>query len=107
MEHPDYAASKRHRYRARKINAKHEEFMVSDVYERDNWHCQICGKPVNKKLKHPHLLSASLDHILPLSRGGDHTLDNVRLSHLRCNISRGNRDFMAADNGQIMFVGRF
>jgi 5-methylcytosine-specific restriction endonuclease McrA len=36
-------------------------------------------------------LQPSLDHIVPLSCGGTHTRDNVRCSHLRCNLLRKNR----------------
>ncbi|MGV8973360.1 MAG: HNH endonuclease [Rhodoglobus sp.] len=30
----------------------------------------------------------SLDHIIPLARGGWHAMDNVALAHLRCNITK-------------------
>ena len=52
-----------------------------DVYERDGWVCGICGKKVIPELEFPHPRSASLDHIIPLSRGGEHTLRNVQLAH--------------------------
>jgi 5-methylcytosine-specific restriction endonuclease McrA len=45
---------------------------------------------VRKNLRHPHPLSASLDHLVPLSAGGVHAPDNVALAHLRCNIMRSN-----------------
>lgn len=32
--------------------------------------CGICGKPVDKSLKFPHPLSACIDHILPIDKGG-------------------------------------
>lgn len=48
--------------------------------------CAICGKPVDKKLKSPHPLSASVDHIIPLAKGG-HPFDiaNLQLAHRQCN----------------------
>jgi 5-methylcytosine-specific restriction endonuclease McrA len=36
-------------------------------------------------------MRASVDHIVPLSLGGPHTLDNAQLAHLRCNAIKGNR----------------
>jgi len=36
-------------------------------------------------LKAPHPLSMSIDHIIPLSRGGTHEPDNVQLAHFICN----------------------
>lgn len=58
------------------------------VYLRDGWVCQHCKKRVNKNLKHPNPMSASLDHIIPLSKGGTHTYNNVQLAHLSCNLSK-------------------
>ena len=35
---------------------------------------------------------ATIEHIVPVSKGGTHTWDNVTLACWRCNIARGNRD---------------
>ena len=35
--------------------------------------------------------NASMDHRHPLSKGGTHTWDNVQLTHLLCNLRKGNR----------------
>lgn len=77
--------------RAKNRGAVVESFKKKEIFERDNWKCGLCGKPVNKRLKHPDPGSASLDHIIPLSRGGSHTRDNVQLAHLRCNCSKNNK----------------
>jgi 5-methylcytosine-specific restriction endonuclease McrA len=29
-----------------------------------------------------------MDHVIPLARGGEHTMDNVKLACLRCNIRK-------------------
>jgi len=67
------------------------DFSRLDIYRRDDWVCQICKKPVDKTLSFPNPYCASLDHILPLSRGGSHESTNVQLTHLSCNTSKGNR----------------
>lgn len=57
-----------------------------DVYERDKWICALCGLIVDKSLfgtKHP--MGPSLDHVIPVSKGGKHTLDNLQLAHISCN----------------------
>lgn len=48
--------------------------------------CGICGRPVDKSLKYPDPGSATIDHIIPVDRGG-HPSDmaNLQLAHLRCN----------------------
>lgn len=66
-----------------------ERFKVVDIYERDRWVCGICHSKVNRKAKYPHPMSASLDHIIPLAKGGTHTRDNVQLAHLVCNSKTG------------------
>jgi hypothetical protein len=66
-------------------------FRRSDIYNRDNWICQICKKPVDKRLSFPNPNCASIDHLIPLSRGGTHESVNVQLAHLSCNTSKGNR----------------
>ncbi|WP_158070491.1 HNH endonuclease [Streptomyces luteocolor] len=43
-------------------------------------------------------MSPSLDHVIPLSRGGSHRRDNVQLAHLRCNLRKNNR-FEVAEGG--------
>lgn len=61
------------------------------IFERDRWRCGICGKRIGKSFKYPHPRSKSIDHIVPLSEGGDDTAANKRAAHLRCNIGRSNR----------------
>lgn len=77
----------KHERRARE-EAAIERFDPWEVYERDHWLCGICGQEVDPEVFHPDAMSASLDHVVPLSRGGDHTRDNSVLAHLVCNIRK-------------------
>lgn len=63
----------------------------NDVGDRDAWLCGLCAEVVDADLLWPDPLSASLDHVVPLSLGGKHVLTNVQISHLRCNVAKGNR----------------
>lgn len=69
-----------------------ESFSYPDVYERDSWVCGLCGESIDRSLSWPDPLSVSLDHIVPLSKGGAHTMANVQAAHLVCNVSKGNRE---------------
>lgn len=61
---------------------------------RDNGVCQICGKPTDDcDITNGHIgrMYPTLDHIIPLSKGGAHTWDNVQLAHMHCNAGKCNR----------------
>lgn len=52
--------------------------------------CELCGYLIDKRLRYPEPGSASVDHIIPISRGGDPAdLTNMRPAHLGCNSQRG------------------
>ena len=80
-----------HQRRALKRQLPADNIRPADVYERDEWVCGLCSAPVDRNLTWPDPLSPSLDHILPLSLGGHHTMANVQLAHLSCNVRKGNR----------------
>lgn len=61
------------------------------IYERDSWICHICGDVINPSFKHPNPFSASLDHIIPLSKGGKHEFSNVKAAHLTCNCRKSDK----------------
>lgn len=83
------AKSQRRRAAARAVDA---ELVDRDrVGDRDGWKCGICRRRVSRSLAYPHQRSPSLDHVVPLSEGGPHTYANCRISHLACNLARGNR----------------
>lgn len=67
-----------------------ERFNRFEIFERDKWICKLCLKKVNKNLKNPHPMSATLDHIIPISHGGLHVKTNVQLAHMICNSKKGN-----------------
>ena len=77
--------------RARIAATAVEDFTEADVRMAHGDDCYLCGDRINFKLKWPHPKSPSLDHIVPLSRGGTHTLDNVAMACLSCNHSKNAR----------------
>ncbi|WP_420811833.1 HNH endonuclease [Kutzneria albida] len=48
--------------------------------------CGLCNEHIDYTLSWPNPGSPSLDHIVPLSRGGSHTYENVQAAHLGCNV---------------------
>ena len=54
--------------------------------------CGICGKPVDMSLKHPHPMSKTIDHIIPIAKGGHPSdLDNLQLAHWICNRQKSDK----------------
>ena len=54
--------------------------------------CGICGQPVDFTLKYPHPLSACIDHIIPVVKGGHPSdIDNLQLAHLTCNRQKADK----------------
>lgn len=80
-----------HRRRARLYGVHYEYVSPHTIYERDGWCCGICRKKVDRALEYPHPKSASLDHVLPISLGGDHVPANLQCTHLDCNVAKSNR----------------
>lgn len=80
-----------HRGRARRYGVRYTRINRITVFERDGWVCGICGDPVDRNLAWPEPGSATLDHVIPMSRGGHHEPDNVQLAHFSCNLDKRDR----------------
>lgn len=57
------------------------------VFERDNYKCHYCSKQLTR-------FTATLDHIQPVSEGGDNSYDNLTTACLHCNSRRGSKPVM-------------
>ena len=54
--------------------------------------CAICGHPVDFSLKYPDPMSACIDHIIPIVKGGHPSdIDNLQLAHLTCNRQKSDK----------------
>lgn len=51
------------------------------VYERDNYQCQKCGRTTDLEV----------DHIIPISKGGETTLDNLQTLCRSCNLEKSDK----------------
>ena len=54
--------------------------------------CYLCGEEIIGNLH--------IDHIIPLSRGGNDTIDNKALTHPFCNMSKGAKLFTGMSSAQ-------
>lgn len=54
--------------------------------------CGICGKPVDFSYRNPHPLAPTVDHIIPVSKGGHPSdLSNLQLAHRCCNREKSDK----------------
>lgn len=54
------------------------------VYSRDNFTCQYCGRNVKEDA-----IKLNIEHIIPVSKGGDFLLNNLTTSCEDCNYGKG------------------
>lgn len=82
------AARRRRRHRRRaKVR---EPYTLRQIAERDGWRCHICKRLVPDRPYATRPQDATVDHLIPLSHGGDDTPQNVALAHNLCNMKRSN-----------------
>jgi 5-methylcytosine-specific restriction endonuclease McrA len=60
------------------------KFSRANVYTRDGYRCQYCGRK-------PPLKELNYDHVHPRSRGGATTWENIVTSCISCNLQKGNK----------------
>ena len=62
--------------------------------------CGICGKPVDKTLPWRDPMAKSVDHIIPISKGGHPSdIGNLQLAHRACNREKSDK-LVAPEPGQ-------
>ena len=71
-----------------------------DLYNRDYGICSICGLPVPDSSEPSNIWAATVDHIVPLSLGGEHSTMNCQLSHRICNCLKGQENDTEIDWGK-------
>lgn len=73
------------RRRARLASAgKVEKIDRREIFDRDGGICHLCRLPVE-------FIAFELDHVIPVSRGGAHVADNLKVAHRSCNAKKGAR----------------
>lgn len=88
-ENPGRSAAHASRRRAQRMGLPTETFLSVEIFDRDGWVCGICGDHIDRDAVARSPESASVDHVIPLARGGHHVRANVQAAHLGCNMSKG------------------
>jgi 5-methylcytosine-specific restriction endonuclease McrA len=73
---------------------------VARLLARDGTDCGWCRQPLDMTLTYPHRMYRTIDHVVPLSKGGEHSMDNTRLLHWTCNSARNNSDALTKSDAK-------
>lgn len=74
-----------------KRNVEYNTINNIEIFKRDKYKCYICKLKLNKNNKVPHPLAPTIDHIIPLSKGGSHTAKNIKTCCFRCNCIKSDK----------------
>lgn len=74
-----------HEARARKLGVPWDMVDLRVVYRHWKGICGICLNSVS-------LEEFTIDHIVPLSKGGSHVFENMQPAHLSCNSRKGAKE---------------
>lgn len=83
------------RRRERMRSNRREAYDRWDIFERDDWTCQLCHEPLDRDAHHADRLAPTIDHRVPVSAGGADAPDNVQAAHRGCNSAKGDRIYLA------------
>jgi len=88
--------SRQHRLKRRTRLAGVEQipYTEKEVINKYGTNCHICNKPID--LKAPRQTGKKgcenglhIDHVIPIAKGGNDTLNNVKPAHGKCNVLKG------------------
>ena len=88
LSNPDKVRTYQSNRRSLKRNAWVEDVSLDVLLEESDWTCGICREPIPKEVNYGSPLYPSLDHIIPLSKGGEHSYANTQPAHFSCNTRK-------------------
>lgn len=62
------------------------QFIRKQLIDKNGAICSLCDKPIET------MKDCTIDHIVPISKGGLTTIENCQLAHRSCNLSKGNKE---------------
>jgi 5-methylcytosine-specific restriction endonuclease McrA len=93
---PEAARSEARRRKAQRLENGFEIYTEGQVLNLYGSDCYLCKEPIDLEISRKPGIegwqkSLHIDHVMPMSKGGPDTLENVRPSHAECNLIKGTR----------------
>ena len=95
--HPDCSIhAQRARYRIKTVKrqsktTKPSRLAADQVVALYGDTCHICKEPIDPGLPRTSKMGLTVDHIIPLSKGGSDEMDNLRPAHWICNVRKSDK----------------
>ena len=117
LKNPEYARERNNKSqrtrRAALAKVEKEEYTTEQVLEVYGSNCHVCSEQID--LEAPRRTGNGegwrqglhLDHVIPISKGGPDTLENVRPAHVMCNLTKGSKDLASTireESTQSVFI---
>lgn len=67
------------------------DISIERLMKRDKGICYLCGNKVNVLLDPNDDEYPSIEHVIPIVKGGTHTWGNVKLAHRKCNYIKSDK----------------
>lgn len=90
--------NRKHDKRLTRAKVIEQNITLEKLFKRDKGICLICGTECDwndccrsNDIFIAYGLYPSIDHIVPLAKGGNHTWDNVQLAHHYCNTLKSDK----------------
>lgn len=97
--HAYCTATRKKRYkRLQQLGHYDYSITLEAVYEKFDGKCNLCSKQLSFESNPLSNEYPSIDHMIPLSKGGYHEWDNVQLLCRRCNFKKGNNPTWIVSN---------
>ena len=96
LENPNISREKNRKRRALKLQNGHSPYTEDEVLDLYGTNCHLCNQPID--LESPRRTGApgwefglQIDHVLPITKGGSDTLENVKPAHGKCNVKKSSK----------------
>jgi 5-methylcytosine-specific restriction endonuclease McrA len=88
-----YSSKKLSAYKRRSLdkNAQSEQFTLEEILDKTSGLCSLCFETIDISISGSHRLGLTIDHIQPLSKGGNSMKYNLLAAHRICNSIKQHR----------------